>query len=273
MPLTVLKTIPASSPADLIRLFHQSQLEWSRHLGEEIELDFGRWISNPILPTVDDANCLLDAFIVPGMTAAEVISQMDDRSQQHWRCCTLNPSMTPDRTGELVAALLAQGWTMQTTDILYRTRAIARALPAINDLTLIPARASFRHYRQLMQQRALTDAGAEPDAAMLHLDDSHLDALLALQAGNPVGCISVLTTGEVGTVREWYVTPEHRNHGLGRLLLDRAMEICSRSVLRHVMIALPPSAQAAHRLCQTAGFQVIGQTSTLHRPFSSSRLH
>jgi GNAT superfamily N-acetyltransferase len=257
MPLTVLKSVPASSPADLLRLFNQSQLEWSRGVGEETELDFGRWLSNPALKSCEEANCLLDAFLLPGVPVADVIRQIEDT-----RClyCTVNPSMGLDRSPELIAALVDQGWILQTTDIFYRNQAVAPKAGLVGDRTVIPARASFRHYRQLMDER-----GIEPEAALLHLDDSHFDALLALQKAKPVGCVGVLTSGEVGTIREWYVSPEHRNRGIGQLLLDRALEICSRSVLRHVLIGLPQAAENARRLCTISGFQMIGKTSILRR--------
>ncbi len=239
MPLTILPSPSHSAPADFIRLFHQSQLEWFRHLGEETEMDFGRWIGQ--------TNWLLDAYLPAGMTALQLIDQMNEKSPR-WEGCSLNPSMPAAQLGE---ALLRAGWKSTPLNIFYRGKKIRPADVNRSDLTIIPARASYRHYRELMQERA--------DAALLHLDDSHLDALLALQAGKPVGCIGVLTVGEVGTVREWFVVPEHRNQGVGRLLLDRAMEICDRSVLRHVMIGLSPYDKVAAALCQAAGFGSIGQ--------------
>jgi GNAT superfamily N-acetyltransferase len=238
--LTVLKSSHTATPEQLVRLFHQSQLEWTRHLGEEIELDFGRWISQP-------ANCLLDAFLLPGIKPADLIAEMHRRSLA-WRCCSLNPSVPADQTIPLADALIAIGWNSQPSTILYRRSPVAPVMPTIDDLKIIPARASFRHYRQLLGS----------DTALLHLDDSHFDALLALKAGQPVGSIGVLTSGEVGTVRQWFVHPDHRRQGIGKLLFDRAMEICTRSVLRHVMIGIPDHNHPANSLCQAFGFEPLG---------------
>jgi GNAT superfamily N-acetyltransferase len=246
MPLTVLKNTSASTPEQLIRLFHQSQLEWARHLGDETELDYGRWIADP-------ANCLLDAYLLPDQKPSDLIADMNRRSPT-WQCCSLNPSMPDDRTAPLAAALLAEGWVSQPTNILYRRRPASQTVSTSPVLKIIPARASFRHYRELLDQRSPGDA----DTALLHLDDSHFDALLALKDGHPVGSIGILTSGEVGTVREWFVHPDHRSHGIGRLLLDRAMEICTRSILRHVMIGLPDPNHPATPLCQAFGFEPLG---------------
>jgi len=199
MPLPVLPNAAASSPADFIRLFHQSQLEWCRQLGEETQLDFGRWISNPALGGCDDANCLLDAFLVPGFSAAQLLTEMDDRCRRAgtpWRRCSINPSMPIDRTAPLIDALQNSGWKCSSLELLYKNKGngdlFRPAFPATK-LTIIPSRASYQHYRQLIDQREPGTA----DIALMHLDDPHVDSLLALRGGEAVGCISVLTTGQV----------------------------------------------------------------------------
>src|SRR5258708_36393266 len=117
MPLTVLKSASASTPEQLIRLFHQSQLEWARHLGEETELDYGRWISDPAI-------CLLDAYLLPGMKPADLIAEMNQRSPD-WRCCSLNPSVPADQTTPLTNALMSNGWNSEPSTLLYRRRPIS----------------------------------------------------------------------------------------------------------------------------------------------------
>ena len=250
MPLTVLKTPVASSPEQLIRLFHQSQLEWARHFGDETELDFGRWIPAD--------GCLLDAYLLPGFKPSDVLTDMIERSRQagcEWNCCTLNPSMPKEQTVPLVNELLATGWVSRPIEILYRAKnPNSTVFSKINNLKIIPARASYRHYKQLMG-----------DQAAIHLDDSHFESLLALADGQPIGCIGVLTSGEVGTIRDWHVIPERRHNGIGRLLLDRALESCVRGMLRHVMIGLPDSAVVASRVCTAFGFEMIGNQAWFNR--------
>jgi hypothetical protein len=247
-PLKVLKTTPNSSPDQLVRLFHQSQLEWARHLGVESELDFGRWI----------ADGLFEAYLVSGISVEDVISQMSTRE---WTFCTLNPSVPSDQTEPLAEALLAQGWNSRSINILYRQQLGTPILNGLQAIKIIPARASFRHYRQLLESIHPDSA----DAAMQHLDDSHFDALLALKDGNPIGSIGVLTSGEVGTIREWHVSPAHRHPGIANLLLGRALEICNRSVLRHVMIGLPETTDVEFELCQASGFASIGKWTTFQK--------
>jgi len=263
MPLPVLPNASASSPADFIRLYHQSQLEWCRHLGEETELDFGRWICSPALGESEDANCLLDAFLTPGISATQLLSEMDDRCRRAgttWRRCSLNPSMPAGQTAPLAAALLNAGWKPSSQELLYKKKGDSPLFQP-SDLTIIPSRASYRHYRQLMDER---EPGAA-EIALMHLDDPHVDSLLALRGGQPVGCISVLSTGEFGTLREWYVAAHHRRTGIGRLLLNRALDICARGLLRHVMIAVPSSSDFSGKICMARGFASIANVLSFSR--------
>jgi GNAT superfamily N-acetyltransferase len=267
MPLPVLRNATAATPADFIRLFHQSQLEWSRHLGEETELDFGRWIFNPDLPDSSDSNCLHDAFLIPGLSASQLLADMTERTRNAgvpWRRCSINPSAKIDQTEPLIDALKNAGWSPTPLEVRYRIpdKKGDGDLFSPSDLTIIPARASYRHYRQLMELREPDTA----DIALLHLDDSHVDSLLALRGGQAVGCISVLATGEVGTLREWFVSADHRRQGIGKLLLSRALEICARGLLRHVMIGLPVDADTTARLWSARGFESIGEWKTFGGP-------
>jgi hypothetical protein len=69
MPLPII-TQPAES---LLRLFGRSEVQWSQHLAEETQLDFGLAFANKDLPDVPAANCLLDVAIQAGMSSAEAI--------------------------------------------------------------------------------------------------------------------------------------------------------------------------------------------------------
>jgi GNAT superfamily N-acetyltransferase len=253
MPLPVLQYNPQPKPGDLIRLFHQSQLEWARHLGEETELDFGRWISNPDLPDSPVANALLDAYLIPGITPPHIADLLVEK---RCRCCTINPSFAGNA---IIDELSARGWISRPTDILYRQRVVSPTFSPRGDLTIIPARAGYRLYQQLMTERGEIGSSESTDAALLHLDDYHLDMLLALRAGKPVGSIGVLSFGEVGTVRDWYVSESARSTGVGITLLERAMEIAARGILRHVMIGLATTDHTARGLCTAFGFESIGQ--------------
>src|SRR5690349_13828380 len=101
MPLPILQATHEPAPGDLIRLFHRTELHWSRHLGEEAPLDAGVAISNPDLPNVWNANRVLDAAVLEGTSPTDALREVDGHfSAQGLRCAqyTLNPSAPAART-------------------------------------------------------------------------------------------------------------------------------------------------------------------------------
>ena len=83
------------------------------------------------------------------------------------------------------------------TDILYLDRLPGGLIPGTRDeLRIIPARASFKHARMLHEESA--QQWHEPqlaEAAMLHLDDPHYDALIAIKDGAAAAHAGVLAVG------------------------------------------------------------------------------
>jgi ribosomal protein S18 acetylase RimI-like enzyme len=263
MPLPILQAHQDATTADLVRLFHRTELHFTRHLGEETSLDVGTAFTNPQLGDFADANRVLELGLPEGMTPADAMRQVRDHyagSGTRCRDVVLNPTMPPAQTAALAEYLAESGWTRQTADILYLSGRMSGPLHQAPGLTIIPARASFRHARILAEQAA--DEARQPqlvEALLAHLDDPHWDALLALDRGEAVGAVGVLAVGEIGRIDGLFVTPSHRRRGIARTLMGRALEICIRSVFRHVMVTIKPENQAAKELYRSFGFQSIGQ--------------
>src|SRR5688500_15217608 len=201
MPLPILQGGREASRDDLIRLFHRTELHWTRHLGEEAALDVGTAFANPQLPNVWNANRVLDAALADGTPPADAMEEVRAHfTAQGTRCAqvVMNPSAPPHRTAPLVEHLTGLGWQTRAFDVLYLAGWPGGSLRETPGLTIIPTRASFRHARELFEEAARP--WGEPqvaEAAMSHLDDAHWDALLALKSGRAVGGIGVLAVGEV----------------------------------------------------------------------------
>ncbi len=244
---------PAASAADLVRLFHRAQLQRARAIAEETVLDGSTWLHNPDLQPLPDANCVLDAAIDPGSTAAELMAEVDrlsvDCPVRGW---TVNPSLPRDRTNPLVDHLTHAGWVPHPLDVLHLSRVKGTAGP-VASLTVIPARAAYGPLRRLMDDRF---GDRRADATIQSIDDPHLDVWLALRNGGPVAVVSLLNDGEVGTVTDLFVVPSERKRGIGRLLLGRAFEASGRSGHRHVLAGVEPGRTG---LFAAVGFETVGQ--------------
>jgi ribosomal-protein-alanine N-acetyltransferase len=94
---------------------------------------------------------------------------------------------------------------------------------------------------------------------MMHLDDPHWDALLALKDGTAVATLGVLAVGEIGRIEQVFVSPEHRRRGIGRTMMSRALEICARSLFKHVFLSCDGDNTPAIALYKELGFTKIGE--------------
>lgn len=262
MPLPVLHAGHHDSPAALLRQFHQAEARWCQHLAEEEQLEVGTAYANPQLAQVYDANNIRDVALPEGMTAAQAYEQVASYYQNRGvRCAywTMNPSAPESRTRPMVEHLLSLGYRAESAEILLLGRTPQAAVSDAG-LKIIPARASFRHTRLLAEDAARQwNAPQLADARMLHLDDPHWDALLALKEQTPVAYIGVLSVGEIGLIEHAYVAEAYRRLGIGRIMLSRALEICARSLFKHVMLSVLPGNAPAQALYRGFGFHPIGQ--------------
>jgi ribosomal protein S18 acetylase RimI-like enzyme len=69
----------------------------------------------------------------------------------------------------------------------------------------------------------------------------------------------VLAVGEVGRVEHVFVSEPYRRRGIGRTMMSRVLEICARSLFKHVMLSVRPHNHWAIDLYGQLGFRKIGQ--------------
>lgn len=273
MPLPILQNSAEPTPDNLVRQFHRTELHWVRHVAEEMQLDCGTALANPSLPNVVNANGMIDASVPEGTAPQHAIGEVDAHFAARGLRCrrwVLNPSAPAARTTPLAEHLLANGYRALALDIMHLAGRPAGAIRETPGLTIVPARASYRH------TRALADAAFArwndpqlPEAEMLHLDDPHWDALLALRDGAAVAHAGVLAVGEIGRIDQVFVSEKFRRQGIGRTMMGRVLEICARSLFKHVMLSVVPENREAIGLYEQLGFRKIGQI-TLYRSNASS---
>lgn len=264
MPLPVLHIPRAAGDEDLLRLFLRTDRFWADSVSEGTQLDSGFALTNKDLPKAWDSNRVIELALPPGDSPADVVNEV----QAHYgaaglRCWKweLNSARPSEQTQPLAEHFRSLGW-QESTDVVMSlgTPPHLMALPtAPTDLMILPARAAFAKARELSNEVALQ--WSEPqiaEARMLHLDDPHCDALVALKDGRAVASVTVLAVGDIGRIEQVYVANAHRRQGIGRLLMQRALEICARSTFRHVLLRLRADNAPATALYEAMGFRTVG---------------
>lgn len=265
MPLPVLQTPTAISGGDLLRYFHRTELDWSGHLAaERVDLAAGTALANPHLPQIVAANAVLEAAVPAGADPAAVVEEAEAwfaglgcRCRRWVPNAGATPAGAPD---PLAAAMVARGYARRETPVLRLAAATLPEPKPVAGITIIPARASYRHLIELVAADAEArgaDAEQARAAAAAHLDDPAVDALLALRGDAAVGWVAVLPNGQVGRLAELLVAPAARRGGVGWLLAARAMEFCARATFKHVLAICED--ENARRLLDRTGFVPVAQ--------------
>jgi GNAT superfamily N-acetyltransferase len=261
MSLPILPTHPTASAEDLVRFYYRTELQWIRQMAEESPLEAGSAFTNPNLANVGEANLMFDASIAEGATAADAVAEVDQHFRAQKLTClkwVLNPAVPRERTKPLEEHLEGLGYTRRSRDILYLGGPPLSPVREVGGLNIIPARASFRHARELIAESVANDV-QRVEAGMLHLEDPQTDALIALKDGAAVALVSVLTVGEIGCIEGLFVAERFRSQGIGRTMLSRGMEICARSLFKHVFSALDGGDPRASSLYSQLGFHKVGE--------------
>jgi ribosomal protein S18 acetylase RimI-like enzyme len=262
MSLPILPSHRSVSTADLIRYFYHAEMEWGRQIAEEATLEVGVALANAALAQVSDANQVVEASLPDGVAPPDAVAEATTyfATQRSgvlkW---VMNPSAPPAQTAPLVEQVVAHGFAPRGYDIYYLAGRPAAPISEVAGLTIIPARASFKHARTIAAEAAAHWTIPQfADAAVLHMEDPNTDALLALKDGVPVAYVAVLTVGEIGYISELFVSDRARNGGIGRTMMSRAMEVCARAVHRHVFIGVDPANAPAAQVYSRFGFKRIG---------------
>jgi ribosomal-protein-alanine N-acetyltransferase len=269
MPLPILNSPSYASPEALHRLFLKTEHHWTQHYADEEQLSCGSAFCNAELNKIMHANCVLDAALADDTTLEQALAEVEQYFAARGAQCLLwrtNPSAPTERVAPLVDRLEKLGYLRRVQDIMYLRHMPTSPVLEVPNLKIIPARASFKAARELAEE--IADEWREPqlaEANMVHLDDPHWDALIALRDGKAVGKIGVLAVGEIGRVQHVYVSPAHRRKGIGRTMMSRALEICARSLFKHVFLSCRGDNAAAIALYSQLGFQKIGEATQYQR--------
>jgi ribosomal protein S18 acetylase RimI-like enzyme len=78
--------------------------------------------------------------------------------------------------------------------------------------------------------------------------------------------VGVLAVGEIGRIDEVYVSKDFRRTGIGRTMMSRALEICARSLFKHIFLSCDATNAPAIALYSQLGFLKIGEIASHYAP-------
>src|SRR5258706_4360860 len=174
--LPILQVRREVTDSELLRLFHRADSTWVEAVAEGTLLDCGTAYANGELPCVWDANSVRDAALPEVMEPAAAVAEVAAHYAALGSRCAywvMNPSAPEARTRGLAEYLLASGHHVVNDDIFY-LRKVPAAVQAVGGLTIIPARASYKHARQLAAEGLEgADARKRIEGRIHHLDNPH----------------------------------------------------------------------------------------------------
>ncbi len=255
------------TPQTLLRYFFQTERHWSGHFAEGANLDFGVAFANAELSRVKDANRIFDVALPEGVSPQEIFEQVTSHFAALGTRCNawlMNISAPAAQTMPMVEWLTANGFREHQQDILYLEHLKLPPPHPVVDIQVLPARASYRHAREFAAEQMAASHDAEmraqfTEAFMADLEDPQYESLLALKDGRAIATVGVLTVGEIGRIEPLFVAEVFRRQGVARMMMGRAIEICARSLFKHVFLSCVPSNAPAQSLYHSLGFTKIGQ--------------
>ena len=266
MRLDVLGATPPNDPQRVLALADQAYADYCSAGRETEQVDLGLAICTPKYPRVHDANRLFFARVPRGADAEELLAD----AERHYvtRGSTLQRLMLARlapkaETVPLLELLRRRGWRELHFDIMR----LDRASP-LRERTcrIISARSAMRLYDAFAREAAASIEPQLADVSIERLDDPQYEALVAIVDGRVVARAALMTSGEVGLIEQVKVLDAYRRRGLGRAVVEAAIELCMRAQLKHVLLTVGTHNEVAKRLYASLGFTKLGEEVTFAAP-------
>lgn len=216
---------------DAISAFRRSEQAWCAQLATGDPLDFGVAYVADEFPSLPGGTQLRDVWLTDA-DPATVYAQAETYFAERNATCNYWVPAVDQPIAAIKDMLLPHGWREHHRVI--RTLPPGAGIKATaGDFRILPARAMRKAY-------AATFAGDPPDvaaAAMRRLDDSNMDAFVAMRDNQPVGRIAYLEVGDIARMKDLFVIPEARQRGAGAALVSHFAQLARRLLPRVVVAA------------------------------------
>lgn len=218
-------------PPDAISAFRRSEQAWAAQLATGDPLAFGVAYVAEGFPALPNATQLRDVWLAD-VNPTTVYSEAESYFASRNATCNYWVPALDQPIAAVRDMLLPHGWREHHRVI--RTLPPGAGIKATaGDFRILPARAMRKAY-------AATFAADPPDraaAALRRLDDSNMDAFVAMRNNHPAGRIAYLEVGDIARMKDLFVIPEARQRGAGAALVSHFAHLARRLLPRVVVAA------------------------------------
>lgn len=255
--LPILKPAEVVTIEQIVRLTLHADEQYELQLGDAVGFEFGLGIMGSDLPGIDWANQVRDIAPLAEWDGPRIVEAVEQAyGARQLRCLEVGFAGGMGDPG-VVRAFEQRRYQRVSGDIW--RMGTPRFDAVRNDLSVIPARASFAKVAELWRAYPTQDSLREQyaDLGQRYLDETMVDGLLALDGTEPAGTLNLVTFGELGLVADLFVHPRHQGKKVGQTLLWHAVELAARCQVKHLTLLCRRDNIAAARLYEKTGFVKI----------------
>ena len=227
-------------------------------------LDYGVVHTSRAFADFPDANQLREVWLA-ALDAATVFERAEEYYAQHGLTCRAWTPASGQPIEPVEALLASKGWQRMDRAVMALVKWDVWDHPADGVIRVLPARAMRKAYRATFEDG--TPLGTMTAAAAFRrLDDSNLDAFVAMLDGRPGGRISYLSVGDAARVADVFVLPQFRRRRLGTLLVAHVLQIARRLLPKVIVASSDLKEPSGRGFLKRSGFAGVGELSSFCRP-------
>lgn len=270
MRLDVLGTTTISDPQRILALADQAYADYCAAGTTSEQIDLGLAVCSPQFHRVFDANRLFFARVPRGLDAKQMWTDakrhFESRGTRLWRLM-LSRLAPENETKPVIDVIEEEGWRELRFDIMRLSHATSRSASGFR---VVSARAVMGLYEPFARAAAASIQPQLADASIARLDDPQYDALVVVVDNRVVARAALMTSGEVGLIEQVHVLQNYRGRGIGRAVVEAAIDLCARAQFKHVVLTVEQTNDVAMKLYASLGFTKLGEEITFADPTTLS---
>ncbi len=236
---------------------HEQIAQW-----EPLEFGVAYWAS--AFPHSAEANQLRDVWLADVDARSAFQRAEAFYAERGLTCRAWSPSAAQD-VAPVASFLVDAGWRPMETLAMGLADSIGLSTVAATNVRILPARAMPKAFRQTFRR---DEPGEEQstELAFERLNDSSLDAFVAMVEGAPAGRIGYLQVGDIARLSDVFVLPRFRRSGVGRALAGQFMQLARRLSPRVIVACPRAEEEAGAKFLTRIGFRTVGRLTSFARP-------